>query len=56
MFQRTARRCGSRRNAHWAVVDLESGILLGRAALKHLKFLDGTAISAREGELMGLLA
>ena len=29
--------------AHWAVVDLESGILLGRAALKHLKFSDGTA-------------
>lgn len=29
--------------AHWAVVDAESGILLGRAALKHLKFSDGTA-------------
>jgi ribosomal-protein-alanine N-acetyltransferase len=29
--------------AHWAVVDVESGILLGRAALKHLKFADGTA-------------
>ena len=29
--------------AHWAVVDAESDILLGRAALKHLKFADGTA-------------
>jgi ribosomal-protein-alanine N-acetyltransferase len=29
--------------AHWAVVEEESGILLGRAALKHLKFADGTA-------------
>ena len=29
--------------AHWAVADAESGILLGRAALKHLKFSDGTA-------------
>jgi [ribosomal protein S5]-alanine N-acetyltransferase len=29
--------------AHWAVIDAESGSLLGRAALKHLKFSDGTA-------------
>jgi ribosomal-protein-alanine N-acetyltransferase len=29
--------------AHWAVADAGSGILLGRAALKHLKFSDGTA-------------
>jgi RimJ/RimL family protein N-acetyltransferase len=29
--------------AHWAVADGESGVLLGRAALKHLKFSDGTA-------------
>jgi [ribosomal protein S5]-alanine N-acetyltransferase len=29
--------------AHWAVADTGSGILLGRAALKHLKFSDGTA-------------
>jgi ribosomal-protein-alanine N-acetyltransferase len=29
--------------AHWAVVEAGSGILLGRAALKHLKFADGTA-------------
>jgi RimJ/RimL family protein N-acetyltransferase len=29
--------------AHWAVADAESGILLGRAALKHLRFSDGTA-------------
>ena len=29
--------------AHWAVVEGESDILLGRAALKHLKFADGTA-------------
>jgi RimJ/RimL family protein N-acetyltransferase len=29
--------------AHWAVVEAESGVLLGRAALKHLKFADGTA-------------
>jgi [ribosomal protein S5]-alanine N-acetyltransferase len=29
--------------AHWAVVEGKSGILLGRAALKHLKFSDGTA-------------
>ena len=29
--------------AHWAVTDGGSGILLGRAALKHLKFSDGTA-------------
>jgi ribosomal-protein-alanine N-acetyltransferase len=29
--------------AHWAAVEAESGILLGRAALKHLKFADGTA-------------
>ncbi len=29
--------------AHWAVTDAGSGILLGRAALKHLKFSDGTA-------------
>jgi ribosomal-protein-alanine N-acetyltransferase len=29
--------------AHWAVVDAGSDILLGRAALKHLKFSDGTA-------------
>ena len=29
--------------AHWAVVEAESNILLGRAALKHLKFADGTA-------------
>jgi [ribosomal protein S5]-alanine N-acetyltransferase len=30
-------------SAHWAVVEAESDILLGRAALKHLKFADGTA-------------
>src|SRR5580698_2080101 len=29
--------------AHWAVVDADSDILLGRAALKHLKFADGAA-------------
>jgi RimJ/RimL family protein N-acetyltransferase len=29
--------------AHWAVVEAESDILLGRAALKHLNFSDGTA-------------
>jgi [ribosomal protein S5]-alanine N-acetyltransferase len=29
--------------AHWAVAEAESDILLGRAALKHLKFADGTA-------------
>jgi len=29
--------------AHWAVADAQRGILLGRAALKHLKFSDGTA-------------
>jgi [ribosomal protein S5]-alanine N-acetyltransferase len=29
--------------AHWAVVAEDSGILLGRAALKHFKFSDGTA-------------
>jgi len=29
--------------AHWAVTDAGSGILFGRAALKHLKFSDGTA-------------
>ena len=29
--------------AHWAVVGADSGVLLGRAALKHLKFADGTA-------------
>jgi ribosomal-protein-alanine N-acetyltransferase len=29
--------------AHWAVVEAGSDILLGRAALKHLKFADGTA-------------
>jgi [ribosomal protein S5]-alanine N-acetyltransferase len=29
--------------ASWAVADADSGILLGRAALKHLKFSDGTA-------------
>src|ERR1022692_4169981 len=29
--------------AHWAVVEAESDILLGRAALKHLKLADGTA-------------
>jgi ribosomal-protein-alanine N-acetyltransferase len=29
--------------AHWAVVEGESDILLGRAALKHLRFADGTA-------------
>src|ERR1700733_12954055 len=29
--------------AHWAVSDAGSGILLGRACLKHLKFSDGTA-------------
>jgi ribosomal-protein-alanine N-acetyltransferase len=29
--------------AHWAVVEAESDVLLGRAALKHLKFADGTA-------------
>jgi [ribosomal protein S5]-alanine N-acetyltransferase len=29
--------------AHWAVVDADSDILLGRAALKHLKFSGGTA-------------
>jgi [ribosomal protein S5]-alanine N-acetyltransferase len=28
---------------HWAVADADSGVLLGRAALKHLKFSDGTA-------------
>ena len=30
-------------NAIWAVVDADSGTLLGRAGLKHLKFSDGTA-------------
>ena len=29
--------------AHGAVADADSGTLLGRAALKHLKFSDGTA-------------
>ena len=29
--------------AHWAVVEEGSDLLLGRAALKHLKFSDGTA-------------
>jgi [ribosomal protein S5]-alanine N-acetyltransferase len=29
--------------AHWAVTDADSGALLGRAALKHLRFSDGTA-------------
>jgi RimJ/RimL family protein N-acetyltransferase len=29
--------------AHWAVVEAESGILLGRAGLKHLNFASGTA-------------
>jgi [ribosomal protein S5]-alanine N-acetyltransferase len=29
--------------AHWAVVEVDSDILLGRTALKHLKFADGTA-------------
>jgi RimJ/RimL family protein N-acetyltransferase len=29
--------------AHWAVAEADSGVLLGRAALKHLKFADGTA-------------
>jgi [ribosomal protein S5]-alanine N-acetyltransferase len=29
--------------AHWAVAEAESDVLLGRAALKHLKFADGTA-------------
>ena len=29
--------------AHWAVTEADSGVLLGRAALKHLKFADGTA-------------
>jgi ribosomal-protein-alanine N-acetyltransferase len=29
--------------AHWAVVEASSGVLLGRAALKHLTFSDGTA-------------
>jgi [ribosomal protein S5]-alanine N-acetyltransferase len=29
--------------AHWAVVEAEGDVLLGRAALKHLKFADGTA-------------
>jgi RimJ/RimL family protein N-acetyltransferase len=29
--------------AHWAVVDEGTDVLLGRAALKHLKFGDGTA-------------
>lgn len=29
--------------AQWAVVDAERDVLLGRAALKHLKFADGTA-------------
>jgi [ribosomal protein S5]-alanine N-acetyltransferase len=29
--------------AHWAVVEAESDNLLGRAALKHLKFADGAA-------------
>jgi len=30
-------------SAHWAVVGADSGVLLGRAALKHFKFSDGTA-------------
>src|ERR1700751_5275938 len=30
-------------SAHWAVVEAQDGPLLGRAALKHLKFSDGTA-------------
>ena len=30
-------------NAIWAVADADSGTLLGRAGLKHLKFSDGTA-------------
>jgi [ribosomal protein S5]-alanine N-acetyltransferase len=29
--------------AHWAVVEVDGDILLGRTALKHLKFADGTA-------------
>jgi len=29
--------------AHWAVVEADSDLLLGRAALKHLKFEGGTA-------------
>jgi ribosomal-protein-alanine N-acetyltransferase len=29
--------------AHWAVAEADSDVLLGRAALKHLKFADGTA-------------
>jgi ribosomal-protein-alanine N-acetyltransferase len=29
--------------AHWAVVEADSDVLLGRAALKHLEFADGTA-------------
>src|ERR1700722_4960528 len=29
--------------AHWAVVEAETDVLLGRVALKHLQFADGTA-------------
>jgi [ribosomal protein S5]-alanine N-acetyltransferase len=29
--------------AHWAVVEADRDVLLGRAALKHLEFADGTA-------------
>lgn len=38
-------QCGwtTETGAHWAVVESGSDILLGRAALKHLKFADGTA-------------
>ena len=28
---------------YWAVIEAETGVLLGRAALKHLKFASGTA-------------
>jgi RimJ/RimL family protein N-acetyltransferase len=41
--ERLALQVLSALGAHWAVVEAESGILLGRAALKHLKFADGTA-------------
>jgi ribosomal-protein-alanine N-acetyltransferase len=34
---------GAETGAHWAVVGADSGILLGRAALKHLKSAVGTA-------------
>jgi RimJ/RimL family protein N-acetyltransferase len=33
----------SETGAHWAVVEAHSGVLLGRAALKHLAFPAGTA-------------